>query len=153
MARLLLQVGLFFLVLQLAIAVAYTSNSIILAALLGPSAVAEYAVVAKLFMIPTVMVGFALGPLWPAYREALSRGDTQWVRRTFRRSLRVSLAVGGVVSAVLVALGLPLIAAWVGPQLSRRSDSSLPSASGPRSVRSGLRSQCFLTELRSCGSR
>ena len=113
-ARSLLRVGLYFLVLQLAVAVAFTSNSIILAAMLGPSAVAEYAVVAKLFMIPTVMVGLTLGPLWPAYREALSRGDGLWVRRTFRRSVRLSLSVAGVVSAGLVVFGLPLIGLWVG---------------------------------------
>jgi O-antigen/teichoic acid export membrane protein len=113
-ARSLLRVGLLFLVLQLAIAVAFTSNSIIIAAMIGPSAVAEYAVVTKLFLIPTLLVGLALAPLWPAYREALSRGDVQWVRRTFRRSLRMSLSVAGIVSAVLVVIGLPLIALWVG---------------------------------------
>jgi O-antigen/teichoic acid export membrane protein len=113
-ARSLLRVGLSFLVLQLAIAVAFTSNSIIIAAMIGPSAVAEYAVVTKLFLIPTLLVGLALAPLWPAYREALGRGDVDWVRRTFHRSLRLSLSVAGSVSAVLVVIGLPLIALWVG---------------------------------------
>ena len=112
--RSLMRIGLLFLVLQLAVAVAFTSNSIIIAAMIGPSAVADYAVVAKLFLIPTVLVGLALGPLWPAYREALSRGDVQWVRRTFRRSIRLSLSVAGIVSAALVVFGLPLIAIWVG---------------------------------------
>lgn len=113
-ARSLLRVGLLFLVLQLAVAVAYTSDSIIIAAMIGPSAVAEYAVVIKLFMIPTLMVGFALAPLWPAYREALSRGDVGWVQKTFRQSIRMSLWVAGPVSAALVVLGLPIIALWVG---------------------------------------
>jgi O-antigen/teichoic acid export membrane protein len=113
-ARSLLRVGLLFLALQLAVAVAFTSNSIIIAAMIGPSAVADYVVVSKLFMIPTLLVGFALGPLWPAYREALSRGDVQWVRRTFHRSIRLSLSVAGLVSAALVVLALPVIAVWVG---------------------------------------
>jgi O-antigen/teichoic acid export membrane protein len=52
--------------------------------------------------------------LWPAYREALSRGDITWVRRTFRRSIQLSLSVAGLVSAVLVVIGVPLIAIWVG---------------------------------------
>lgn len=113
-ARSLLRVGLLFLVLQLAVAVAFTSNTVIIAAIIGPSAVADYTVVSKLFMIPTLLVGFAIGPLWPAYREALSRGDADWVRRTFRRSIWLSLSVAGVISVALVGLGLPLIAAWVG---------------------------------------
>jgi O-antigen/teichoic acid export membrane protein len=113
-ARTLLRVGLLFLVLQLAVAVAFTSNSIIIAAMLGPSAVAEYAVVSKLFLIPAVLVSLVIAPLWPAYREALSRGDITWVRRTFRRSIQLSLSVAGLVSAVLVVIGVPLIAIWVG---------------------------------------
>jgi len=112
--RSLLRTGLSFLMLELAFAVAWTSNSIIIAAMLGPSAVADYAVVSKLFMIPTFLVSFAIGPLWPAYREALSRGDVQWVRRTFGRSIRLSLLVAGFISAALVVIGLPLIAVWVG---------------------------------------
>jgi O-antigen/teichoic acid export membrane protein len=112
--RSLLQVGLLFLVLQLAVAVAFTSNSIIIAALIGPSAVAEYTVVAKLFLVPSLLVGFAIAPLWPAYREALSRGDVRWVRATFGRSIRLSLAVAGLSSVVLVALGLSIIDLWVG---------------------------------------
>ena len=113
-ARSLLRVGLIFLVLQLAVAVAFTSNSIIIAAMIGPSAVADYAVVSKLFMIPTLLVGFALSPLWPAYREALSRGDSAWVRRTFGRSIRLSLSIAGSISGLLVLIGLPVIAFWVG---------------------------------------
>jgi len=65
-------------------------------------------------MIPTFLVGIALGPLWPAYREALSRRDIHWVQSTFRRSIRLSLSVAGLVSSALVVLGLPLIAVWVG---------------------------------------
>ena len=150
-ARSLLRVGLLFLVLQLAVAVAFTSNSIIIAAMIGPSAVADYAVVSKLFMIPTLLVGFALGPLWPAYREALSRGDVQWVRRTFRRSIRLSLAVAGPVSAALVVLGLPVIAVWVGTS-SVQPSFGLVLAIGiwtPLMRRSGPLWQCFSTELRS----
>ena len=116
-ARSLLRVGLLFLVLQLAVAVAFTSNSLILAGMIGPSAVAEYTIVSKLFLIPSLLVGLALGPLWPAYREAISRGDLAWVHKTFGRSLRLSVSVAGLVSAALVVLGLPLIGAWVGPSL------------------------------------
>ncbi|MBI3745848.1 MAG: oligosaccharide flippase family protein [Chloroflexi bacterium] len=117
-ARSLLRVGLMFLILQLAVAIAFTSNSVIIAAMIGPTAVAEYAVVSKLFLIPALMVSLALGPLWPAYREALSRGDAPWVRRTFRRSILLSLTVGGSVSAALIVLGLPLITIWVGSSVT-----------------------------------
>lgn len=112
--RSLLRVGLLFLVLQLAVGVAFASDSLVLAHVIGPSAVAEYAVVARLFSIPMLIVSLALGPLWPAYREALGRGDATWLRVTFRRSVRLAWAVAVPISAALVLLGVPLIAVWVG---------------------------------------
>lgn len=118
-ARALLRVGLLFLVLQLATAVAFASDSLVLAHVIGPSAVAEYAVVARLFSIPMLMVSLALGPLWPAYREALGRGDAEWLRMTFRRSIRVALAIAVPVSTILVLVGVPLIDVWVGTSALR----------------------------------
>lgn len=113
-SRSLFRVGLLFLMLQLAFAVAFTSDSVILALTLGPAAVAEYTVVMKFFMIPSLLTSFALAPLWPAYREALSRGESVWVRRTFGRSLRLSISVAGLMSAALVIVGVPVIYLWVG---------------------------------------
>jgi O-antigen/teichoic acid export membrane protein len=119
-SRSLLRVGLLFLMLQMAVAVAFTSDSIILASLVGPAAVAEYAVVVRIFMIPSLLVSFALAPLWPAYREALSRGDSRWVRRTFGRSVRFAAVVACLVSAMLIVVGMPLVQLWVGDSVRPR---------------------------------
>jgi O-antigen/teichoic acid export membrane protein len=121
-ARGLLRVGMFFLVLQVAVAVAFTSNSLILAAMLGPSAVAEYAVASRVFLIPALLVGFALSPLWPAYREALSRGDVEWVRQTFNRSIKLAIAVGGIGSGVLVVVAIQAMMIWVGTAVTPSFD-------------------------------
>jgi O-antigen/teichoic acid export membrane protein len=59
-----------------------------------------------------------LTPLWPAYGEAISRGDVAWVRRTLLRSLRISLVLGSVAAIVLVAFGRPILHLWVGPQIN-----------------------------------
>lgn len=119
--RSLLRVGLLFLVLQLAVGIAFTSDSLVAAHVIGPSAVAEYAVVAKLFSVPMLLVGIVLGPLWPAYREALSRGDRAWLRVTFARSIRLALVVAVPTSLALVLVGVPLIGFWVGTSEVRPS--------------------------------
>ena len=57
----------------------------------------------------------ALSPLWPAYGEAIARGDIPWARSTLTRSIKAGLLVavplGGCPGAVF---GLPIIAVWVG---------------------------------------
>jgi O-antigen/teichoic acid export membrane protein len=110
----LLRVGMLFFVLQIAVAVGYTSNVIVAAQVIGPAAVAEYTVATKLFLIPTTLITLALMPLWPAYREALTRRDARWIHLTLRRSLQFVFAIGIPSSAVLVVLSGPLIRFWVG---------------------------------------
>ncbi len=110
----LLRSGSQFLVLQLAGAAAFYSDSLIAARVIGPGAVAEYAVAAKLFLLPTVLVTAAVGPLWPAYGEAFARGDVPWLRRTLRRSVTLVLAITIPASAILTILAEPILAVWIG---------------------------------------
>jgi O-antigen/teichoic acid export membrane protein len=72
-------VGFLFLVLQVANAIVYSSDNIIIARVLGPEAVTNYAVPSRLFIIVPNMLYMVLAPLWPAYGEANARGDDSWV--------------------------------------------------------------------------
>ncbi len=72
-ARPLLKTGSFFLVLQLTGLVAYSLDNVVIAQIMGSSAVQEYAVPTKLFGLAPTLLSFALAPLWPAYREAMAR--------------------------------------------------------------------------------
>lgn len=106
--------GVLFFVLQLAGAVAYSSDNFVIAQQLGAAAVAEYAVPEKLFALLSIAVAMALGPLWPAYGEAIARGDTDWVRSTLQRSFIVAVSLTVVTAAMLVMVGERVIAFWVG---------------------------------------
>src|SRR5207248_1138716 len=86
-ARRLLGMGGLFLVLQISMAFAFTSDNLVAAQVLGPEAVTQYSVPYRLFGIFITMLMVILGPLWPAYGEAASRGDVDWVVRTLKRSL------------------------------------------------------------------
>src|SRR5665647_1616450 len=83
--------GMLFLVLQLAVSVAFASDNVVIARILGADAVAQYAVPDKLFSVIPTLLGMVLMPLWPAYGEAVSRGDGRWIRKTFKKSLLLSL--------------------------------------------------------------
>ena len=110
----LLRVGLLFFVLQIAVAVAYESDALVVTQILGPAAVTTYSVTMRVFLVVPAFAGFVLAPLWPAYGEAISRGDAQWVRHTLRRALwgGLLLSISGAGALALVAR--PLIHAWAG---------------------------------------
>lgn len=78
--------GMLFFVLQSAVAFAYQSDSVLIANRLGPAAVAEYAVVQRVFSFVSITASIAIAGLWPAYGDALERRDTAWVAKIFRRS-------------------------------------------------------------------
>lgn len=106
--------GVLFFILQLTVAVAYTSDSLVIAQMLGASAVTSYAVPEKLFGLVTLALAMVLAPLWPAYAEALSRGDHGWVRKTFRRSLVGALALAAVAALLMTAVAPTFLRWWVG---------------------------------------
>lgn len=109
--------GILFLILQLVCSVAFASDNLIIAQELGPQAVAQYAVPAGLFMSLGAGAAMFLTPLWPAYGEALARGDIEWVRRTLVRSLYLTLLMVGLPAVALVFGGKAVVRLWVGPEI------------------------------------
>ncbi len=103
--------GLSFLVLNACIILGYSSDSIIITQMLGPAAVADYAIVQKLFY-STHVSEFFIAPLWPAFGEALARGDHNWIRKTIVGSLKIHFAITGATGLALLLCGRWLIGAW-----------------------------------------
>jgi len=106
--------GLLFFVLQMMFGLAYNSDSLVIAQILGASSVAQYSVPEKMFAVVSQFVVMGLSPLWPAYGEALARGDDIWARRTLERSLILAMGAAALLSIMLVALGSPILMLWVG---------------------------------------
>jgi O-antigen/teichoic acid export membrane protein len=114
-ARKVLGTGILFVVLQLAAAVAYASDNIVLAQVRGSEAVTQYAVPMRMFSVLGTIAAFSFAPLWPAYGEAIARGDIGWVVRTLVRSLQLTLLICGIPAVCLVMLGRNIVHIWVGP--------------------------------------
>lgn len=111
------RLGILFFVLQMAVALAFSSDNMVAAQVLGPKAVALYSVPARLFSVIPMILGMLLNPLWPAYGEAISRGDVGWVRKTLLRSLVAALIITALPSVLLVLLGPQILKVWVGPDM------------------------------------
>lgn len=115
--RRLMRAGVLFFALQLAVVVGFQSDNIIIARILGVEAVAGYDVALKLSTLPAVFIGLVVVAQWPAYGEASTRGDFDWIRRTFTRTLRLSLIFAVPFALILAAWGDTLIRIWAGPEV------------------------------------
>jgi O-antigen/teichoic acid export membrane protein len=108
--------GLFF-VLQLVVAVSFSADNFIIARILGAINVPEYSVPQRIFAVVAMMLGMLVAPLWPAYGEAVSRGDIAWVRRTLRRSVLLVFVISAGCAVLLLLFSHQLILWWVGPRI------------------------------------
>lgn len=107
-AKRIFKLGMMFFVLQCAIALGYTSDNIVITQVIGVAAVAAYAVPQKLFSFINMIVSMGITPLWPAYGEAIARGDVAWVRKVFLGSLCITLGI-----SIPICTALALAGPWI----------------------------------------
>jgi O-antigen/teichoic acid export membrane protein len=109
--------GLLFFCIQVAGVLGYQSDNMVIAQIMGAAQVTNYAVAARMFSVIPIVMGMAIAPLWPAYADAIARGDIHWVRSAFRVSLGWCFAVTIIILVVLLAFGQKILLIWVGPQI------------------------------------
>lgn len=114
--RRLLAAGVLFLVLDVATITLLQCGPIIVSHLRSPEAVVPYGAAYRLIgllIAAFMMVSYAY---WPAYSEASKRDDTVWIKRGLRRSVAKVLVLWALGAAVILAIGRPFIAWWLGAE-------------------------------------
>jgi O-antigen/teichoic acid export membrane protein len=109
----LFRTGLTFFVLQVLTMVGLGTDNLVIATIANASAVAPYAIMARYTQLMLVVNVF-LQPLWPAFGEALSRGDYMWARHALSRASAWTFLIGGIIASVTVVFGKVLVAHWIG---------------------------------------
>ena len=109
-ARLLRLGGMFF-VQQCFGLIYYLSDNLIISHMLGSAQVTYFAVVQRLFSIG-LLSQYIMLPLWPAFREAITRGDIAWAGKTLRRALRLNVVLGSGGGLVLLLGSRWILAHW-----------------------------------------
>jgi len=110
------RLGLLYFVLACTAAFATSADNLIAIRLLGPESAGSVGIAAKIFGAAQAIVIVALLPLWPAFGEALARGDRRWARRALIRAAAASLGISLVGAGVLLAFANPFIGLWLGRQ-------------------------------------
>jgi O-antigen/teichoic acid export membrane protein len=118
LAKQMLWIGFFFLLMQIAIAIINYSDNIIIARILGPEAVTNYAVPAKLFALISAVIGLFLSPLWPAYGEAIAKGDDQWANSILIKSILLTFMICTLATFFLLIFGEKILYFWIGASVA-----------------------------------
>lgn len=105
--------GMMFFILQLAAALAYSTDLPLISMLRGASEAGTYAIVQRLFSIIPLGLSLVWTPLWPIYRHALASGSQSWVRSTLRRSAIAATLTAGLLGVVLAGGFHTITSLWV----------------------------------------
>jgi len=88
--------------------------SVLIANRLGPGAVTPFSVTFSLLYFGFALSNTFVQPLWPAYAEAATRRDAEWIRRAFRRTTRLALLSMSAIAGGVIVLGRSVIYYWAG---------------------------------------
>ena len=80
--RALINVGGLFLALQIGIMVGWGSDALIISALDSAAAVAQFAIIQRLYQFVSIPMNILNNPLWGAYADAHVQGDKVFIRKT-----------------------------------------------------------------------
>ena len=96
-------------------------DTLVVGILLGAGSAGVYAIGQKLaFAAEKLVVPGTLG-FFPFASELAARRDREGLRQALLTGTRISLAIAGPLTIVLIVLAEPLINAWVGPQFADAS--------------------------------
>ena len=102
-----------FFIINVQVVVLYQSTNILISYVSSPNEVTTYNIAYKLLSCAMMVYTLITGPLWPAYTDAYTRGDFEWMKRM--RSKMQKILVLSILCCILVAaISSPIYHLWIG---------------------------------------
>jgi O-antigen/teichoic acid export membrane protein len=109
----LLNLGLFFFVIQIAFIIQFQTANIIIAQNFSTAAVVSYNVVFKYFGVLEMIMVIFVSPFWSASTEAFLKGEISWIKNSVKQYNLLNLALVGM-SIVMLLLASRVYDLWLG---------------------------------------
>ncbi|WP_421800280.1 MATE family efflux transporter [Haliscomenobacter sp.] len=109
----LLNLGLFFFVIQIAFIIQFQTANIIIAQNFSTAAVVSYNVVFKYFGVVEMIMVIFVSPFWSASTEAFLKGEISWIKSSVKQYNLLNLALVGM-SIVMLLLASRVYDLWLG---------------------------------------
>lgn len=107
LAKKILNLGMQFFWIQLALLVINSTNDFLIANVYGPGYVVEYQVYDKIFILLSSGFSLITVPIWSAVTKALVEENYVWIKKTYKMLMLVAVAVS------VIAFVLPLVYQWI----------------------------------------
>lgn len=113
----LFSLGYKFFIINIQVLVLYWSTNILISHVSSPIEVTRYNIAHQLLSVAMMAYTIITSPLWPAYTDAYTRGDYEWMKKTRRKMERILLL--SILGCFLLALlSQPIYTIWIGDKVS-----------------------------------
>ncbi|MDR0940079.1 MAG: oligosaccharide flippase family protein [Mediterranea sp.] len=109
--------GLKFFLIQIQVVVLFQATNILISNLSGAEEVTSYNIAYKYLSVAMMVYAIILSPLWPAFTDAFTKKDYEWMRNIYRKMSFVYL-VSMVVLLVMAFLSPIAYHVWIGEKAS-----------------------------------
>jgi len=108
----LMSLGVQFFIIQIAALIIFATDNIIITHILGPSEVANYNVIHKLFTPVLFIHGILIAPLWSGFTESFANNNFIWIKNTFKKLNLYTLLLAFVI-VILAIFAKPIVFLWL----------------------------------------
>jgi O-antigen/teichoic acid export membrane protein len=103
-----------FFLIRIAGIVVFGTDNLVISHYLGADQVTPYSVTMRVVTYAQFIPALMFASLWASYAEANARGDLEWIRKTYARTMRSNSAAMLALLVILAVCGRPLIRFWAG---------------------------------------
>lgn len=109
----LLNTGLNFFVIQIAVLIIFSTDNLIISKVLGPSEVTPYNISFKYFSIISLVFTIIVSPFWVAITDAFTLKEYKWIKKSIKKLIKIwSLMV--LLGVILIVISPVLYKLWIG---------------------------------------
>lgn len=102
-----------FFIIQIQVVVLFQATNILISNVSGPNEVTSYNIAYKYMAVAMMIYNIILSPLWPAFTDAYTKKDFDWMKRIYSKIVKVYML--SVVVIVLMVIVSPLVyRLWIG---------------------------------------
>lgn len=102
-----------FFLIMIQVIILYQSTNILISHIAGPESVTQYNIAYKIFNVVTMVCTLVLQPLWPAFTDAYTKKDFNWMTKVYRKMICLYFIL--FIGIILVTIASPLIyKLWIG---------------------------------------
>ena len=105
-----------FFLIQIQVVILFQSTNILISNFAGPDDVTNYNIAYKYLSIAMMVYGIMLGPIWPAFTDAYTKKDYDWMNRIYIKMKKVYF-LSALIMGMMILVSPVVYKIWVGEKV------------------------------------